>query len=190
MRLKICQIILVCAFLAGVSQVLWGQAAGLKTNAVGAPGILGHLDPLTGAFTPLQQTAEVDLATLTATAPTTGKFVFSFTITIASTNLGSDPIACEANATVFDSSGRTSTETASVAATKSGTTATCTVTIPYSWTLSTPTTDMVSLGFMISTANTAAASGGQPTRTTTQTLGSVKVPANGLTTTETLKATI
>lgn len=190
MRLKICIIILVCACLAGVNQFVWGQAAGIQTNA-GAPGILGHLDPRTGAFTPLQQTAEeVDLAALTATPPTTGKFVFSFTITIASTNLGSDPIACEANATVFDSSGRTSTETASVAATKSGTTATCTVTIPYSWTLSTPTTDMVSLGFMISAANTAAASGGQPTRTTTQTLGSIKVPANGLTTTEALKATI
>jgi len=189
MRVKICIIILVCACLAGVNQVVWGQAAGVQTNA-GAPGILGHLDPRTGAFTPLQQTPAVDLEALLATAPTTGKFVFSFTITIASTNLGSDAIACDANVTALDTSGHTFTETASVAATKSGTTATCTVTIPYSWILSTPTTDMVSLGFMISAANTAAASGGQPTRTTTQTLGSIKVPANGSTTTETLKVTI
>ena len=189
MRLKICQIILVCVFLAGVSQVVWGHAAGVQTNA-GAPGILGHLDPRTGAFTPLQQTAEADLAALILTAPTTGKFVFSFTITIASTNLGSDAIACEANVTALDTSGHTFTETASVAATKSGTTATCTVTIPYSWILSTPTVDMVSLAYTISAVNTAAASGGQPTRISSQTLGTIKVPATGLTTTETLKATI
>jgi hypothetical protein len=172
-------------------QVLWGQVvSGIKTNAPGASGILGHFDPLSGVFTPLQQAPDVDLEALAAITPTTGKFVFSFTITIASTNLGSDAIACSATASVTDSSGRGATEIASVAATKSGSAATCTVTIPYSWTLASPTLDKVALAYSISAFNSATGSGGQPTRTSAQGLGAINVPPNGVPTPVAVKATI
>jgi hypothetical protein len=76
--------------------------------------------------------------------------VFNFTITIKSTNLGSDTIVCQADASVVDTvSFVTLTESASVKATVSEATAKCTVTIPYSWALKSPSTDSVSLSIFV-----------------------------------------
>jgi hypothetical protein len=82
-------------------------------------------------------------------------------------------------------------EIAAVAATRSGSTATCTVTIPYSWSLINSTTDMVQLSYVI-TAPGAVSTGttGLPYRASSRNFVSIKVPANAATTTETLKATI
>ena len=127
-----------------------------------------------------------------ASTTVTGKLVFTTTITLSSTFPAADVIACTGEAILVDlGSGGEIIETAAVAATRIGTTATCTVTIPYSWNLVTPTTDMVSVGFNINvpaTPSTPAAL--LPNRLSRQGLGSIKVPANGTTTTFTVKATI
>jgi len=180
--MKIARIIFVCVCLVGFTQLAWSQKPASPQH-----GILGYLDPVTGTFKPLvQNPAPSEEAEMEAPGPTTGKFVFSFTITISSTNLSGDTISCQAEASAFDVT-RSLDESASVKATVSGSTATCTVTIPYSWTLTTPTTDMVSLSYTIY----ATSSTGQPTRTSSQTpLATIKVPTSGATTTETIKATI
>jgi len=132
---------------------------------------------------------------LAASAVTfTGKLVFSFTITVTSSLPASDTIACEASAEVDDlganGQGPVISETAAVAATR-GSTTTCTVTIPYSWSLINSTTDMVQLSYII-TAPAASSAGttGLPFRASSKSFSSIKVPATGATTTETIKATI
>jgi hypothetical protein len=183
--MRISRIICACACLFGLIQPAWSQ----KTNGAAGRGILGYLDPTTGAFRPLPQQIPVEGEEAENLAPTTGKFVFSFTITIASTDLGSDTFICSASALVIDTNGIAITETASVKATLSGSKATCTVTIPYSWSLQNANADMVNLGTEV-VAVGPSSSGGQPTRTHSQPLSPVKVPANGSTTTFNLSETI
>jgi len=122
----------------------------------------------------------------------TGKLVFTTTVTISSTFPAADVIACSAQALVLDTaSGNEIIESAEVAATKSGSTATCTVTIPYSWNLLTPTADFVNLTFSVRVPATPAnAAATLPNRMSTQTLGRIAVPANGTTTTTVVKVTI
>ena len=177
----------VCACFVGLTQPVWSQ----KANEAAKPGILGYLDPRTGAFRPLvQNPVENAQAEALAPTPTTGKFVFNFTITIKSTNLGSDTIECVANAAVFESASFLSiNESASVKATVTGSTASCTVTIPYSWPLTSASTDMVMLNYEVLAAG-GASTGGQPTRNSGQSLPSIKVPLTGATTTQTIASTI
>ncbi len=80
------------------------------------------------------------------------------------------------------------TESASVGAKEAGT-VNCTVTIPYSWTLATMSTDRVSLSYSISVAGSTSTTV-LPNRNSTHGLGSISVPANGTTTTQTIRATI
>jgi len=131
-----------------------------------------------------------DMAAVATTV--TGKLVFTTTITLSSTFPAADVIACSPQAIFIDSgSGTEIIETASVAATRSGTTATCTATIPYSWSLVTPTTDMVQVSLSINVpATPATPTALLPNRVSSRGLGLIKVPANGTTTTFTLKATI
>jgi hypothetical protein len=121
----------------------------------------------------------------------TGKLVFTFTITVASTNLTGDTVVCNAVASLDDSiatGGTIITESASVGV-KEASTVSCTVTIPYSWTLATMSTDKVSLSYTISTIG-ATATTVVPNRTSSHSLGSISVPASGATTTHAIKATI
>jgi hypothetical protein len=77
------------------------------------------------------------------------------------------------------------TESGSVKATISGSTAKCTVTIPYSWPLKSASSDMISMSYAVEASGTSLA-----TRTSSQSLPSIKVPPNGTTTTETIASTI
>jgi hypothetical protein len=166
-----------------LTQTVWSQQA---KEAV-KPGILGHLDPKTGAFTPLVQRPLEDEEALEPLAPTTGTLVFNFTITIKSKNLGGDTIFCAADASVFESSTTLfdAIESGSVKATISGSTAKCTVTIPYSWPLKSASSDMISMSYSVEATGTSLA-----TRLSSQSLPSIKVPPNGTTTTETIASTI
>jgi len=110
----------------------------------------------------------------------TGKFVYSFTITIESTISTSVPIYCYAKVQTSDS-GDTLSETGSVTATRSGSSATCTVTLPYSWSLATESSDKVNLSFEVA-ADTSLEY--PPVRDVNHQLGQISVPANGATTTE------
>jgi hypothetical protein len=165
----------------------------LSQNGAATPGVPGYLDPQTGVFKPLIQQPVEEADAPAAIAPTTGTLTFTITITVKSTNLGTDKIVCTANASTSEvvppSGFRSVNETASVAATGSGSTRTCTVTIPYSWPLSTAKTDTVSLSYSVSAIG-AAAGGGVPLRLSTQTLPSIKVPASGATTPISVDSTI
>jgi hypothetical protein len=167
-----------------------GQPA-LSQDGAATPGVPGYLDPQTGTFKPLIQRPIEDADAAPAT-PTTGTFTFTFTITLKSTNLGTDKIVCAANVStseVISPSGfRSVNETASIAATGSGATRACTLTIPYSWPLSTAKTDTVSLSYTVNALPTIA--GGAPLRLSTQTLPSMKVPASGATTAIAVESTI
>jgi len=65
----------------------------------------------------------------------TGKFVVTFTITISSAVPTSTTIACNVGVIVIDAAGDISDSLATTA-TRSGSTATCSVTLPYSWAVS------------------------------------------------------
>jgi len=153
-------------------------------------GILGYLDPATGVFHTLPVPDASDDAA-PAAAVTTGKFVFSFTITIDSSIATSAKIGCSASAQLLDvSTANLIEEEAAVVASRSGSTATCTVTIPYSWTLASASSDKVTLSYVISAPVEASASAQYPQRLSSQTLTTISVPKNGATTNETITATI
>ena len=124
-----------------------------------------------------------------------GKLVFEFTITVDSTFATSTPIYCEVGASLVDDiasgSGREISESAAATATRTGSSAKCTVTIPYSWSLATPSTDMVFLSYTIIAANVSTSSVTTVAlRTAEQSLPSIPVPANETTHTQTITATI
>lgn len=126
---------------------------------------------------------------------TTGNIVVNFSITVDASIATTANISCMASADITDgpSTGRNVIrETAAALATRSGSTATCTVDIPYSWSLTTPSTDLIILGFQI-TAPAEAAPGSMtslPSRVSTQSrFAAIHVPVSGTTTTENLTLT-
>jgi hypothetical protein len=126
------------------------------------------------------------VAATTTPTKVAGKFVVDFTITIASAIPLTDTIACSVTATVEGID-----ETATVAAVRKGGTATCAVTVPYSWSLLSAITDEVGLTYDHSNNlfTTLGVSAGLPLRTSHHPIALIKVPANDATTTETVIAT-
>jgi hypothetical protein len=107
-------------------------------------------------------------------------------------SFGTTPIVCEVFADVADAN-RSSFqvvnsifEFASLGAIRSSNTASCTVTIPYSWPLSFASTDTVALSYQIIAEGTTAGSAG---RESSQDIATIPVPANGATTNESVSAT-
>jgi hypothetical protein len=158
--------------------------------------ILGYYNPATGAFEPLRPAEDVDAA-VTAT---TGTLVFKLTITVKSTIPKNGVVGCSGEASVGDTSGRSYSEHGTgVGKLVSGTTYTCTVTLPYSWLLSAPASDKISLdytanlnyGFQIAASN-GADTAVEPlsARESDQGIPSISVPASGATTTEDISATL
>lgn len=138
----------------------------------------------------------VAAATHSMQAQTSGTFVVNFTITVNATISSTANIGCQASAEVSDGpSGAKNLirETASVVATRSGSTATCSVNIPYSWILTTASTDKVVLGYIITAPVEVPA--GMPSQQYPQRISaqpryaSIAIPASGTTTTEDLTIT-
>jgi hypothetical protein len=122
-----------------------------------------------------------------------GKIVTTFTITVDSTIAATAKIGCEVDAGLEDAgSGNFISVSAAVAVVRgSGRTVTCTVSIPYSWKLATGATDMISLTYTITSPVAVATVAAEfPLRISTQSLPTIKVPATGTTTNETVAATI
>jgi hypothetical protein len=186
-RIRISGMILVCMCFALLTQPAWSQ---FRTQSRTLP---GHLNNGAAKPTPnaVEDNPDVGQAALTTFG---GSFVFKFTIAVKST-LGTDTIACSADLVVVDENLTTFvltgvySEEAAVAATRSGATATCTVTIPYSWALANGSTDMVNLSYAIE-APVSTSNPPLPNRISTHSLPSMHVPANGSTTTVTVTATI
>ena len=149
----------------------WLTALCIAVGALGLPaahasGILGYLDPATGAF-------RVAASAATSTAVSKGNIVVSFTISVASVIAATSPITCAVTANVYLAANPYSpiTDSANSLATRNGATASCRVTIPYQWS-GYASTDMVSLWYELSTAG----------RDSQQPLANIKVPATGTTT--------
>jgi len=153
------------------------------------PGVLGYMDQKTGTFHPL--TNGINPADLPpATTPTTGKLVFNIKIAVNPGLPTTAKIQCEATATVGDlTTNALFTNMGVVNATRSGATATCSITLPYGWFLASPSTDTVVLGIVVDATNGALVTPPYTLATGSQSL-TIKVPANGATTTENLSTSI
>ena len=161
------------------------QSAGSATGS----GIPGYLDPRTGEFHVKPVPPAVGPQSIFPNVATTGTLVYKFTITIKSTDITtSEQIACMSTNDVQDiSSGRSFEEEKTVAATRTGSTATCTITVPYSWALSSASSDMISQDLSVTVPYSTFT---LPARVSSQTLASFKVPVSGTTTTTSVAFTI
>ena len=159
---------------------------------------LGYYDSTTGAFQPLAKAADAEQPPV---APTTGTITFRLTINVKSVIPKNAVIGCTGSATVFDDSSTLSDDEigSAIATLVSGTQYLCIVKLPYSWLLSSPTTDQVALGFDASidygyqaTATNGTATVVEPigARDTSHSLAPIAVPINGATTTESITVTM
>ena len=178
MRHRLSTPILLFACSLGMNLSLWGQ------NAAAVHGIQGYLDPRTRIFHSIPHLDAPDAADPPATTTYSGTIVVNFTITVSSVIASTSEIACVAGASLLDT-GTTNVivDGAGSAVTRgTGTTVTCSVTIPYSWKLASATTDKVNLSYsVISPVNFTTPF---PFRRGSQSLGSIKVPVSGTTTTK------
>jgi hypothetical protein len=163
---------------------LWGQ------NVVGTHGLRKYYDPQARVLIALPQ-ADSAAAEEPATTTFTGTFVFDFTITVKANITSTAKIQCTATATLLDiGTSNEIVEQDTVLAVRTGSTATCSPTIPYSWNLATGSTDKVMLGWIITAPSEATSTAVLPSRLSEQiSFASISVPATGSTTTETLKPT-
>ena len=187
MRHRLSIVILLFACFLAMNVSLWGQ------DAAAPRGIRGYLDPRTGVFHSIPHWQTPDAADPPATTTYTGTFVVNFTITVSSAIPSTDQIGCVAGATVLDVAAQNPiVDLAGTAVVRgTGSTITCSVTVPYSWKLASPSSDTVNIGYsVVSPIDFSAPAGQFPRRETTTTLVKIKVPASGTTTTETVKARI
>jgi len=159
--------------------------------------IYGYQDGQTGTFHAIDEVVPD-----AATTPTfTGTFVITFNITIKS-HFPKTPII-ECGVGVFASSiGVVNNVETNIdyneegysAGTGSASSATCVVTIPYSWTLpqtGTAVHDTVGASYSVSASTGTAASGGYSLRSSGSSVLSLKqIPATGSVTTKTIKVTL
>ena len=179
--MRVTRLLLICMCCIMIVPAVWGQAA----NGPGKSGILGFLDPHTGAFRPVPSAGAEGPEALTTF---TGTINVTLTITLKTTAITN--VTCSEEVSVIDaitSSPRFFAEGDSVAATGTGTTRTCTLSIPYSWALATQPNDTMSTSYVV--AGTKGT--GLPTRSSTLSpLDTRSVPANGTTTTLTAAVTL
>ena len=159
--MKATKMLFAVACLLGLVASSFAQNVSKKT-----PGIQGYLDPKTGAFRILP-TPDDDSVDLPLTV--TGGSATASLVDVATSNFIE--------------------EQAAVLATRSGSTATCTVTIPYSWNLASASSDKVSLTYSIDAPVEATANTAFPERLRSQSVATISVPANGATTNESITAT-
>ena len=159
----------------------------MAQNGPERPGILGYLDPHTGAFRPVPSAAEEGPE---AAAPTTFGGTVNLTITITLKTAGLTNITCSEEVTVTDgtTSPRIFDESNTVAATGTGSTRTCKLSIPYSWGLTTQPTDIMSTSYSVFGSTGTS---GLPQRSSVLTpLDTRTAPANGTITTLTASVTL
>src|SRR5580704_17305326 len=171
--------IAMCFLLA--APAVWSQA----TTTTSRPGILGYLDPQTGAFRPVPQAAAEDID-----APAAATIGGTITLTITRKTTTRTNITCSAAVSALD--GTTSPvflgESKTVVATGTGTTRTCKLTIPYSWSLASAASDNMTTGYtVLGSAGTTLARQRTASRSP---LDVRKVPANGAITALTASVTL
>jgi hypothetical protein len=149
----------------------------------------GYIDGKTGIFHPLNRTPLSEEAAAAIT-PTTGTYVYNVTITVSSALPTTATIICNLSGGVDDPVSGVYSNEVEVTAKRTGNTATCTLTMPYSWDLASPTKDTVELDLGITATSGSFGSAGYyfeefiaPGTTST-------VPKTGTTTTQNVTATI
>jgi hypothetical protein len=182
--MRITKLLLICLCCVMMAPAVWGQTASEPAK----PGILGYLDPHTGAFRPVPVVAEED-SDLASSTTFTGTVNVTLTITLKTAGL--TKIICSEEVSVIDAittSAHIFSESNAVAATGTGTTRTCKLAIPYSWSLATQSSDNMSTTYSVSgTAGTTVV----PERTSSLSpLDTRKVPANGVVTSLTAAVTL
>jgi hypothetical protein len=181
--MRISKVLLICICCLIAAPAVWGQAA----NSQAHTGVLGYLDPHTGAFRPIAPPA--DTAEPAAITTFTGTITVTLTITVKSTGITS--VNCTSAVSVVDAATtgpRIFEELNEVAATGTGGTRTCKLSIPYSWGLSTQASDSMSTNYSV---NGSGSGFTLPIRTSLLSpLDTRKVPANGATTALTANVTI
>lgn len=158
------------------------------TDAAQSHRTFGYVDSRTGLFHPLSRA--VDESVLASITPTTGKFVFNITINVASTLPTNAVIVCEVGAATADATSGEFSNSVIQTATRSGSTATCPITMNYSWDLASPTKDPVDLTLTVTATVGTVGSASFYQETFDNPPIATKVPANGATTTETINTTI
>jgi len=159
---------------------------------------LGYQDPETGVFHPLKTT--VPDAT---TTPTTGTVKVTFNVKLATTFPKGTTLLCTASITavVINTTAGTESEfseSVDDGVALSGTTATCSTTIPYSWLIPNTSGALVEtftgsyiLSAVVATSTGAPATTGLVTRTSTGAFAAAStIPASGTSSTYTVNATL
>ena len=186
--MRITKLLVICICCLMAVPVVWGQSA----NSQVRPGVLGYLDPHTGAFRPIAPPVE-DTAAIEPPAITVFGGTLNLTITVTVKSVGITTVVCSAQMSVADNitSGipRIIEESNSVTATGTGATRTCKLSIPYSWGLATQASDTMTTSYTV--VGAGSATNALPNRfSSLSPLDSRKVPANGTITTLTAAVTI
>lgn len=183
--MRLSKLLLICICFVMTVSAVWGQAA----NSQARQGVLGYLDPQTGMFRLIPPAAE-DNAEFPALTTFTGTITVTITVTLKTAGISS--VICQATTAVEDAittTPRSFAELDTVAATGTGTTRSCKLSIPYSWALATQSSDSMSTDY------TVTGSGSTPTTppirsSSLNPLDTRKVPANGATTALTASVTL
>lgn len=188
--MKISNLCLICISCFLTALAANGQSGSAQTSPdQTGPGILGYLNPRTRSFHPLPQAAD---SAIEPPALTTFTGTVKLTITITVKSAGITNINCVSAVGTDDGplgSTRSFSEGDFVAATGTGTTRTCTLSVPYSWSLSTQSSDTMTTDYLV--GNNVLLTTAPPNRTSLLVpLDSRKVPANGTITTLTANVTI
>jgi hypothetical protein len=178
--MRITKLLLICICCVIAVPAVWGQAANIQAK----PGILGYLDPHTGAFRPIPPPADDAADLLPAFATFTGTINFTINVTVKSVGIAN--VVCSMEVSVFDGSGtinpRSFGESDSVLATGTGSARKCTLSIPYSWALATQSSDSFTTSYVVS--GTSTATNALPNRSSSLfPYATTKVPSSGTTTT-------
>jgi hypothetical protein len=178
-------VLLVCLLATRAS--FWGQ------NTAAPSGVPGYLNPRTGVVHSIRHHRLLGAAAPPATTTYSGTIVVNFTITVSSAIARTAQIGCVASASVVDAGTDNGiVEGAGAAVTRgTGSTVTCSVTIPYSWNLASANLDTVALAYSVtSSVDFSAPAGEWPHRAGAQSLGSIGVPVSGTNTTKTVSVRI
>src|SRR5215472_16169913 len=172
--------------------------AQLGTHLLSPHRTLGYFNSDTGLFEPLRPMAQ-DSEVPAAGTPTVGTLVFKFTITLKSALAKNAILFCSAQGAVIETSFSATEDGLGIATLESGDTYSCSVSMPYSWLLKTPSTDKIILSYKAETLEALQVTATNGTgisvtstagRVSSQTIASIPVPASGVTTTETVSITL
>ena len=180
--MRITKLLLLCLCCLLSAPIVWGQAANSSVNH----GVLGYLDPHTGAFRPIPRSVPTE-DELPAATTVTGTMDVTITVTLKTTGITN--VTCSIDLATDDGSPLPTfwDETNTVAGTGSGGTRTCTLSIPYSWSLTTQTSDTMSTSYSVF----GSTGTGLPERSAMRNpLDSRKVPSSGTTTKLTASVTL